>query len=460
MIVASANLNELIRLLAASVLLHELLYICDRGTDYVSRCVAPVFGLKLDRLVHSTIHILLMLVAAWLCLTADARLLPPMLLLLSLTIASFSIRLSNHLMVSWFFFLLLTIDFLRYDTITTTSVVGIRTLVILTYAFAAFHKLNHDYFAPTSSCGGRLIHFYFQDGLKNSRIKKLVVVSGIWGPVLAEAAIPILLLFNRTRVAGVLAAICLQSLFGFARNAHFSVVMYAGLTPFLPPTSFSFMAVLIVCALGVWIGFRYSMWRVYPIRKLALILHSAFGVLSVYMFVWTITTTGNSLLYIHQETLDWFVLSVLFLLFALNALSPFYSSKTEFSLAMFSNVRPDRWSHFVVAQPHRRLRNNEYVEILRMQGIPKLSNCSRASLTFKLVRAFERYETRKYLKYYLVESISNLQDQLSSDFFVELTDGKTHFRITSSADLSTMKHRKVCLMPAVIPTDPRTPYCN
>lgn len=301
-IVASSNLNELIRLLAFAVLLHELLCICDRGTDYVARCVAPVFGLKMNRSVHSVTHILLMLVAAGLCVTADARMLLPMFLLLSLAIASYSIRLSNHLMVSWFFFLMLTIDFLRHGTITTTSVVGIRTLVILTYAFAAFHKLNHDYFAPKSSCGVGLVHFYFQERLENSRIKNSIVVGIIWGPVIAEAAIPILLLFNRTRVAGVLAAVFLQSLFGLARNAHFSVVMYAGLTVVLPPISVSLSIALVACALGVLIGFRYSMWKAYPIRKLALILHGAFGVLTVYMFVWTITTTHNSLGNIHQES--------------------------------------------------------------------------------------------------------------------------------------------------------------
>src|SRR6185369_3081980 len=155
--------------------------------------------------------------------------------------------------------------------------------------------------------------------------------------------------------------------------------------------------------------------------------------------------------------LDWLVLSVLLLLFALNALSPFYCSKTEFSLAMFSNLRPDRWSHFVVKQPDRQLRNNEYVEILRMHGIPKLSDCYRASLTYKLVRAFTPYEGRKYLKYYLVESIKNLENQLPPDFFVEFTDAKQEFRISSSTDLSILKHRKVCLVPAVIPSDPRTP---
>jgi hypothetical protein len=401
-----------------------------------------------------------MIVAASLCLKPDGRLLPPMLLLLSAIIASYSIRLSNHLVVAWFFFLMLTIDFLRHGILTTASVQGIRGLVILTYAFAAFHKLNHDFFSPKLSCGIRLLHFYSQDIWMNSRMKNLIVVCGMWGPVIVEGATPMLLLFNRTQVIGVFAAICLQSIFGFARNAHFSVVMYAGLTVFLPPASLSLQTVLMASALGLWMGFRFTMWKAYPIRQLALVLHGVFGVITVHMFAWTITTSGNGLGDIHQESLDLLATSVVLLLFALNASSPFYSSKTEFSLAMFSNVRPDRWSHFLIRQPQRQLRNNEYVEILRMRGMPKLSNCPRASLAYKLVRAFTPYEGRKYLKYYLVESMKNLQNQLAPDFFVELADANQHFRISSTTDLSTLKHRKICLMPAVISSDPRAPYCN
>jgi hypothetical protein len=457
---ASSDLNEMVRLLAAAILIHELLNICKWGTDYVSRCVAPVLGLKLNRFAHSLIHSLLMIVAGWMCLLPDARLLLPMLILLSATIASYSIRLSNHLVVSWFFLLALTIDFFRHGTLTTTSVLGVRALILLTYIFAAFHKLNRDYFTSTSSCAVRLFRFYFQDKLTNSRRNRVIVIGAIWVPVFCEGAIPMLLLFNQTRVVGVFSAICLQSLFGFVRNAPFSLVMYAGLTLFLPPANLSSTTILIVCALGVWIGFRYSMWKVYPKREPALILHAVFGALTAYMFLWTITTSGNRLDDIHQGNLDLLVIALLLLLFAVNASSPFYSSKTEFCLAMFSNLRPDRRSHFLVKHTPRLFRDNEYVEILRMHGMPELSSYPQASLTYRLVRSFKPYDGRKYLKYYFVESINKLRNQLSTDFVIELTDGKQQLTISSSTDLSTLKYGKVCLMPAVIPSNPKTPYCN
>lgn len=456
----TSNLNEMVRLLAAAILIHELLNICKWGTDYVSRSVAPVLGLRLNRFTHSLVHSLLIIVAGWMCLLPDARLLLPMFILLSATIASYSIRLSNHLMVSWFFVLAVTIDFLRHGTLTETGVLSVRVLTLLTYIFAAFHKLNRDYFTPRSSCAVRLVRFYFQDKLTNSSRNRIVIVCAIWVPVICEGAIPILLLFNETRVVGVLAAICLQSLFGFARNAPFSVVMFAGLTLFLPPAILSTTTILVVCAFGVWIGFRYSMWKVYPKRKSALVLHAIFGVLTVYMFVWTITTASVRLNEIQQASLDWLVIAALFFLFAANALSPFYSSKTEFCLAMFSNLRPDRQSHFVVKQTSPQRRDNEYVKVLRIHGILEPSSYPQASLTYRLVRSLKPYEGRKYLKYYLVESINNLRNQLAADFVLELTDGKQQFTITPSTDLSVLKYSRVCLVPAVIPSNPNTPYCN
>ena len=461
MLMASVNLNEMIRLLAAAILFHELLSTCKWGTDYLSKCVAPVLGLELHRLTHSLIHSVLMIVAGWMCLFPDARLFLPMFILLSATIASYSIRLSNHLIVVWFFILAVTIDLFCHATLTATSVLSVRALVLLTYIFAAFHKLNPDYFTPTSSCAVRLVRFYFQDKLTNSRANRVIIICAIWVPVICEAAIPMLLLFKETRAMGVLAAICLQSLFGFARNAPFSVVMYAGLTLFLPPANLSITTVLVVCGLGAWIGFRYSMWKVYPKQKLALVLHTVFGAITAYMFIWVITTYHNRLDNIqHHGNLQWLVIAVLLLLFAVNALSPFYTSKTEFCLAMFSNLRPDRRVHFVVKQSPRQFGDNEYVEILSMQGIPELSSYSQSSFNYRLVRSFKPYEGRKYLKYYLVESINYLRNQLAADFIIELIDDEQQLTVSSGTDLSTLKYRKTCLMPAVIPNNPNTPYCN
>src|SRR6185503_8935533 len=80
-----------------------------------------------------------------------------------------------------------------------------------------------------------------------------------------------------------------------------------------------YTTVLVVCGLGGWIGFRYSMWKVYPKRKLALVLHTVFGAITAYMFIWVVTTYDNRLDNIHHHgNLQWLVIAVLLLLFAVN----------------------------------------------------------------------------------------------------------------------------------------------
>src|SRR5258707_2936108 len=364
MIAANPDFSQFIRLLAVSILLHEFLYICNRGPDYISRCVAPVFGLRLTPYLHSLIHIFLIVAAASLLLTADARLLVVTLILLTVTLASYSIRLPNHLLLTWFFFLIATVDFLRHNVITETTILGIRGLVVLTYLFAGFHKLNRDYFHRQSSCGIKMLSFYLGSNPSQRWKNNMVVVGGIWLPVIFETTIPILLLFEQTRIIGVLLALLLQTLFGLARNAHFSVVMCAGLTLFIPQTTLSITNILVSSVLGVWIAYRYSMWKAYTFRFSALMLHTVFGVLVVYLVMSAISTIGIRLAAVHPERFDWLAISTIFVVFALNALSPYYSSKTEFSLAMFRNLRPDRWSHFVLKEPPRRGSKTEYVEIV------------------------------------------------------------------------------------------------
>jgi hypothetical protein len=303
--------------------------------------------------------------------------------------------------------------------------------------------------------------FYFQENAHNPK-NKIFAAVGIWGIVVAEMAVPVLLLFSRTRPFGVLAALCLHTLFGLARNAHFSVVMYAGLILFLPPTRVSLQVIVLSSVVGVLMAFRYSMWKAYPNSNLACLAHACFGAITGYMFALGISATSGNNNALDWTPVDWIPTMPLLFFFVLNATSPFYSSKTEFSLAMFSNLRPDKWSHFIFKRHGRdtQMRDDEYIEIIRMRGVPRLSQCPRASVTYRLVRAFTPYKGRKYLKYYFVESIVSLQDELDSDFFVEVSDGREQFRISSYDDLHILNYHRRCFTPAVLPSDPIVPFCN
>src|SRR5689334_19127129 len=92
-----------VRLLGLALLLHELLYIFRDGRDYLARCFLPVLGLQLGARTHSLLHLALVAASAWLTIApAQPSAALTCLLLLSLVIASYSLRLSNHLILGWF----------------------------------------------------------------------------------------------------------------------------------------------------------------------------------------------------------------------------------------------------------------------------------------------------------------------------------------------------------------------
>src|SRR5690242_3102287 len=91
------------QLFALALLVHEALWLCQDGDTYLSDCFLPAFGLTLSRGWMRAAHLGLIAVAAALLIRPQLwPLYPLLLLLLSLVIASYSLRLSNHLVVAWF----------------------------------------------------------------------------------------------------------------------------------------------------------------------------------------------------------------------------------------------------------------------------------------------------------------------------------------------------------------------
>ncbi|MGB7158063.1 MAG: hypothetical protein WBD40_08355 [Tepidisphaeraceae bacterium] len=112
----------------------------------------------------------------------------------------------------------------------------LRLQVLAMYFFVVLHKLNSDYFDPAYSCATQL----YADIVKDHSF----LPSGAWtdplsiyGALACEAAIPLLLIFPRTRLAGV----GLGLLFHFMLSPHpnrfiysFSAMLYAAYFLFLP----------------------------------------------------------------------------------------------------------------------------------------------------------------------------------------------------------------------------------
>lgn len=105
--------------------------------------------------------------------------------------------------------------------------------VLVVYAFAALAKTNSTFLDPAVSCAGALSRqlAWWNPGLLSGR---WYVEPAIWGPLAAEAVLPVLLALRRTRLVGLALGIGFHAVLALAGNVPFSAVMLALYVGFLP----------------------------------------------------------------------------------------------------------------------------------------------------------------------------------------------------------------------------------
>ena len=253
----------------------------------------PALGLNLPPRGMAALHGSLIALCAVLLVLPRLRVLSPLLFLtLSLLLASYSLRLSNHLIAAWFMGLLLCLDLLfqspglRGLAPTPFFLSGVQIVVGLTYALAFLHKLNPEYFSPEMSCGSYLGCEYLEHRV-NIRAPGLLKIQGflsIYAILALEGVIPLLFLFPATRPLGILLAVLLHLPLGFLVHVHFAAVMYAGLTAFVAPTDWprvlasafalSRTKLILLFLLGLYLGHRFGSYG-YK-RHLPAYLHQLF----------------------------------------------------------------------------------------------------------------------------------------------------------------------------------------
>jgi hypothetical protein len=119
-------------------------------------------------------------------------------------------NLANHSNLSFFLFLLLaplSLYTLKKNSsdITSSLIKTLRLFALVTYFFAAFHKLNLDFFNPEVSCANDKMGEYldllpnFMDPLQTTLLRLLPLIG-----FLTEAIIPVFLFVPRLRYFGVL----------------------------------------------------------------------------------------------------------------------------------------------------------------------------------------------------------------------------------------------------------------
>jgi hypothetical protein len=351
--------------------------------------IATIFHIASEHSWDHSIHkVLLTFSAIWLLFRPAS--VPRLLLLAALQIYAVGIDspgIPNHWLFTsfvnltvigaWGFLVLKTHSFaIERDTLLQTFAPLVRIELLTLYFFAVLHKLNTDWFAPQLSCAN-----YFYLGL----VERLPFLSQLAVPVralphlalAAEAAIPVLLYFRRTRLLGVWLGLIfhgllvLNPLHGFY---NFSSMIFALLVLFVPGSR--------MVQLQTWIRespLRTQLTRLtmLPFSWTVLLGYAAFGVASlllltilsryvarVFAAFWIpyclamMTLFGVSVTIARKDSAPrygvftvrhWGLLWLPLIVFV-NGLSPYLGLKTETAFSMFSNLRTEgaQSNHFFI----------------------------------------------------------------------------------------------------------------
>jgi hypothetical protein len=246
-----------------------------------------------------------------------------------------------------------------------------RWVLLGFYAFAAFAKLNHAFFTPRVSCGN-----YFFDELTGSLGLDIHSATAGWwahvvpiGTALIELSVPVLLLFRRTRIAGVCVGLLFHSFIALDQThvfSDFSAVLNALFTLFLP-ASFAasvlyryrtlstdardLLRTIVMTAAAIllllqWYGKGAGVERTFVDgRAWAWILLDGLFLVLVAQYVWTQQTLRSD---VDLRLSGW--MWVVPLLVAFNGLAPFLELRTAYAFNMYSNLETAAGdtNHFLV----------------------------------------------------------------------------------------------------------------
>ena len=258
----------------------------------------------------------------------------------------------------------------------------LRVQLLLVYAAAAVAKMNTGFFDGDISCAAFMSSqvAWFHSALLDGSWR---VAPSIWGTVLIEVALPVLLAVPRTRVLGLVVGAAFHTLLALAGNVPFSALALALYVAFLPTDVPGRLRALAArrpglgrwarrarrwagspaafpAAAGCWLA-GAVIFSFHPTVGGALISHGsrllivlvalATGILLALGLV-----RGGPLVYPPRSLrLGHPVFAVGILLLVANSLSPYLGLKTESSFTMFSNLQTEDgyWNHAFIPEAIR-----------------------------------------------------------------------------------------------------------
>ncbi|UOQ66497.1 HTTM domain-containing protein [Hymenobacter volaticus] len=314
------------------------------------------------------------------------------------------------------------------NTLFQTFAPFIRISLFILYFYAVFHKLNWDYFNPTISCSVFLLSGY-ANRFPFIPDNALVQWSAIWGTIVIEAAIPLLLYFRRTRSTGVFLGCGFH--YFLALHPHpglysFSSMLFAIYFLFLSdvftPTVHEFAdsriykkrqylltlfrillfaAVIVVIVLALIAG-AYINNIVHKLTLFGFLIWLVWGLVLIGFYIYSVSysvylESSSATLFHMKKAMLWLVpLLVLF-----NGLTPYLGIKTQTNFSMFSNLRTEgNISNHIFVSPSLQLFDMEkdLVEVTKtnLQDLQNLVNNNQVIPYFE----FKRITSNAHIDFY------------------------------------------------------------
>ncbi|MFT2008733.1 HTTM domain-containing protein [Pontibacter sp. 13R65] len=238
-----------------------------------------------------------------------------------------------------------------------------RWCLLILYFFAVLHKLNWDYLNPAVSCATWYLDVFRNSGFSFIPDNQFIQQASVYGSLVCEAGILLLLFFRKTRVLGILLGLAFHFLLSLDPNEgmfSFVVMLYslyflftppdfteklytvltgllngksAILKVFVPLGAIGFLIVLVILGLA-----KYD----HPLRYFPFTAWYVWGMIVIIMYITVAFTqynddTHDSNFFRIRSSVLWIVP----ILLIFNGLSPYFGLKTQYSFSMFSNLRTE-----------------------------------------------------------------------------------------------------------------------
>jgi hypothetical protein len=239
----------------------------------------------------------------------------------------------------------------------------IRIELCVLYFFTVFHKLNTSYFTIDWSCAAQM-HREISAWMPLLPDQIWAQNLAIYGTLIIETAIPVMLFFGRTRVAGVVLGMIFHGLLALHPHAglfSFSATMTALFTAFIPlATSSSLRPNETYLRLWKWVLYFfsvfYSFWilrhllpagfsmeaQLRSIKKVGFLAYYIYLGVGLFLFIRSVKTKPSEVQdRFEGRGMNYALLLALPLLLIVNGFGPYFGLRTQTSFSMFSNLHTE-----------------------------------------------------------------------------------------------------------------------